>query len=91
MAQNESCNITVAYPSSTDTSLSAYLNIGNVKAFLYNYESTASEAVRRLPPVIDDININETMNVGTDYNLTWSIVGYDDDYTAHAIFFNCEG
>ncbi len=89
LAQNENCTITVRYPASTDSSLSAYLNIANVTAFLHNYESTAEEAERRLPPVIDDLNISEVMHTGTDYNLTWSIVGYGDDYTAYVAFFDC--
>lgn len=89
LAQNENCTITVGYPASTDTSLSAYLNIGNVTAFLHNHESTGEEASRRLPPVIDDININETMTVGTEYTLTWSVIGYDDDYITHIALFDC--
>ncbi len=91
LAQNQSCTITIGYPASADTSLSAYLNINKVTAFLHNYESTHEEAVRRLPPVIDDININESMNTGTTYPLTWSIVGYGDDYTAYVAFFDCSG
>ena len=89
LAQNENCSITVGYPASTDSSISAYLNIANVTAFLHNYETIEEEAERRLPPVIDDLNISEVMDTGTDYNLTWSIVGYGDDYTAYVAFFDC--
>ena len=89
LAQNEGCDITVAYPASIDTSLSAYLNVNNVTAFMHNYEAIDEEAARRLPPVIDNIEILENMSVGTDYNLTWSIVGYEDDYTAYIALFNC--
>ncbi len=83
------CSFTVEYPASTDSSISAYLNIANVTAFLHNHESTKEEAERRLPPVIDDLNISEVMDTGTDYNLTWSIIGYGDDYTTHVAFFDC--
>lgn len=89
LATNESCIFTVSYFPPTDRSISAYLNIDNVTAFLHNYESIAEEAARRLPPVIDDINISEVMDTGTDYNLTWSIVGYGDDYTTYIAFFDC--
>jgi len=92
LEKNEECNITVGYPdSTTDTSLSAYLNINKVTAFLHNYESKREEAERRLSPVIDDINISEEMNTTRDYPLSWSIVGYGDNYTAYVAFFNCDG
>ncbi len=91
LAQNEHCIIRVGYPASTDTSLSAYLKVNNTTAFLHNYESTGEEAARRLSPVIDDLNIDEMMNTDTTYHLTWSIVGYGDDYTAHVAFFDCSG
>ena len=70
---------------------SCVLNIGNVQAFMYTTESLDAEASRRLPPVIDTLNIPEVMNAGEDYNLTFSVVGYDDDYTLYMAFFNCEG
>ena len=90
LAHNEECNITVSFPSSSGESLSTTLNVSNVRAFIYNYESQESEASRRLPPVINDLNISESMNVGEDYNLTFSIVGYDNSYKTYMAFFNCE-
>jgi len=42
-----------------------------------------------LPPVIDSLNIPENMSVSQDYNLTFCVIGYDDDYTVHMAFFNC--
>jgi hypothetical protein len=90
LSEDGNCTIIVSYPSTTDRSVWAYLNIDNIKAFLHNYESESEAAARRLPPVIDDLNISETMSVGVDYNLTWSVVGYDDTYLLYAAFFRCD-
>lgn len=89
LASDESCSVTVGYPGSTDTSLSAYLQVNNKTAFLHNYESIDEEAARRLPPVMYAINIPETMNSGTTYDISWSIVGYDEGYISYVAFFDC--
>ena len=91
LQNDDTCSISVDYPSSSSQSLSTTLNVSNVRAFLYNYESTDQEASRRLPPVIDTINIPENMSVGEDYNLTFSLMGYDDNYNVYVVLFNCEG
>ena len=31
------------------------------------------------------------MNTGQTYQLTWSLLGYDDNYLSNVAFFNCSG
>ena len=92
LAPGESCKITVQTPGDNPNEfIYASLNVSNVKAFMYNYESLDSEASRRLPPVIDTLDIPDVMQAGEEYNLTFSVLGYDDDYTLYMAFFNCDG
>ena len=88
----QSCTIQVVYPTSSNESRSAFLQIGGVKltAFLHNYEGLREEAVRRLPAVIGSIDYDPEMAPGYVQTIDWSFVGYDDhNYTSHIAFFNC--
>jgi hypothetical protein len=58
---------------------------------LHNHESTAEEAVRRLPAVLYEMNIPDDMTKGQPYTLTWSLLGYDESYQSIISFFDCTG
>lgn len=60
-----------------------------LEAYLSTKEDLASEAARRLPPVLYAVNIPEVMTAGTTYTLTWTLLGYDDSYKSTLVFFNC--
>ncbi len=62
-----------------------------LEAYLTTEEDIASEAARRLPPVLYAVNIPETMTAGTTYTLTWTLLGYDDSYKSAIVFFDCTG
>jgi hypothetical protein len=94
LAANDSCTITVGYPASTDSSLSAFMKIDNahITAFLHNYEGIREEARRRLPAVIGDVSFHSLMTGYDPETIDWSIVGYDaHNYTAYIALFDCPG
>ena len=91
-----SCTVVVSFCPTSTGSKAANLLIPSddpetptLAAVLYNYESLDEEAVRRLPPVLQNLNIPATMNVGTPYTINWSLLGYDDDYLSRIVFFDC--
>jgi hypothetical protein len=61
-----------------------------ISAFLHNYESRREEAVRRMPPVLERLDIPVTMNANTDYTITWSLLGYEEDYLSRIVIFKCD-
>lgn len=62
-------------------------------AFLCNHEATADEASRRMPPVLQTVDIPEAMyaGAGAPYTLTWTQEGYHDSYTSCVAVFDCTG
>ncbi|MEE9304428.1 MAG: choice-of-anchor D domain-containing protein, partial [Thiotrichaceae bacterium] len=97
------CTIEVNMQPSSLGSKSALLQIATndpdnalVNVFLNNYEALEQAAERRLPPVLDSLSftpalVNNTMVAGTTYTVSWTTLGYHDDYESLIAFFNCAG
>lgn len=66
---------------STDTPL--------LQAFLSSREDDKIQSSRRLPPVLYALSIPEQMTSGQSYTLSWSILGYHDDYLSSVAIFDC--
>ncbi|MFB3904580.1 MAG: choice-of-anchor D domain-containing protein [Acidobacteriota bacterium] len=58
-------------------------------AFLGNHEATADEARRRMPPVLVQLSVPETMRPGETIYITWSLEGYHLGYTSNLVMFDC--
>jgi immune inhibitor A len=93
-----SCTVEVKFCPSSVGSKTANLQIPSddpespvLSAFLYNHESPAEAAWRRMPSVLESLNVPETMTGGQSYTITWSQLGYDEGYLSNIVFFNCTG
>ena len=62
-----------------------------LSAYLHNYESTDEEARRRMPTVLQSLEIPEVMSGGQSYTLAWSQLGYGESYLSNIVFFDCTG
>ncbi len=97
VAAGASCTVGVKFcpGAATQGSKSAQLEIPHdgmtVTAFLYNHETLQEEAARRIPSVLSALNIPTTIQPGQQYTITWSLLGYDDDYLSRIALFNCAG
>ncbi|MEE9304429.1 MAG: choice-of-anchor D domain-containing protein [Thiotrichaceae bacterium] len=96
LAADTSCTAEVTYnpdarghKQATLDILSDTPNTTVLQAFLTSREDLVTESARRLPPVLSAINIPETMTAGTTYNLTWTVLGYHEDYDTWIAFFDC--
>lgn len=58
-------------------------------AFVTNSEAAATEAMRRMPPVLTAVNIPDPLTAGTRVALTWSLEGYHSGYTCAMVLFDC--
>ncbi len=92
------CIVSVRYSPTARGHKQALLNIPSnssdtpiLQAFLTSREDVYNQSSRRLPPVLYDVDIPETMASGTTYNLTWSILGYHESYTSLLVMFDCTG
>jgi hypothetical protein len=59
--------------------------------FMTNKEDTSHEIRRRLQPAMDDVNITQNMEANATYTMTWSVLGYHDDYKVKVAMFDCNG
>ncbi|MFB3904581.1 MAG: GEVED domain-containing protein [Acidobacteriota bacterium] len=98
LAAGQTCTVEVRFCPTSVGSKGANLLITSddaetpiLTAFLHNHESAAEEARRRLPPVLFSLDVPEEMTEGQTYTLTWSLLGYDDDYESNIVFFDCFG
>ena len=95
-ASGGSCDIDVKFTPTRRGTKAARLDIPftdgrSLSAFLTNAESRDVEAQRRLPPVLVALNVPEQMEVGQSHTLTWTLLGYHDDYLTNLVFFDCTG
>lgn len=97
-ANGGSCTISVRFHPTCDGIKSATLLIPSsdvetpiLSAFVTTNESVENQAIRRMPPVLASTSIPETLTAGQSYTLTWSLLGYDDNYQSNIVFFNCSG
>jgi hypothetical protein len=95
LAAGTTCTVGVQFCPGTVGSKSAQLEIPHdgvtVTAFLYNHESIREEAARRMPPVLYSLNIPAVMQKDSSYTITWSLLGYDEEYLSRVAFFDCTG
>jgi hypothetical protein len=97
LAANSSCTTLVSYAPTARGHKQATLDIPSnapntavLQAFLTSREDLYQEASRRLPPVLSAVNIPETMTAGQSYDLTWTILGYHENYYSWIVIFNCK-
>jgi hypothetical protein len=96
LAPAASCTVEVSFKPISKGTKNAILQIpyGSGKtltAFVTNYTSKRVEAQRRLPPVLANSVIPDTLVPGTTYNLIWSMEGYEDMYKNNLVLFDCTG
>lgn len=96
LSTGQTCTVGVSFCPTSTGSRSSYLQIPSndpetpvLTAMLYNHESLDEEAARRLPPVLQNLDIPATMAPGTPYTISWSLLGYEDDYLSRVLFFDC--
>ncbi|MBF0621599.1 MAG: hypothetical protein HQL54_06695 [Magnetococcales bacterium] len=53
-------------------------------------EELKAEAERRVPPVLNALELPGQLVAGESYTLRWSLLGYHDSYMSAAVTFNCE-
>ena len=98
LVANASCTIQAHHQPSSLGTKSAMLQISTddpdnatISIYLNNDETIEQEAERRLPPVLNSLEIPENMTAGQTYTLNWSVLGYHDDYSTWIVFFDCDG
>lgn len=64
---------------------------GHLSVFLTTKEDVPHEVQRRLPPAISTLNIPETMDANSTYDLNWTVVGYQKGYKVDMVMFDCTG
>lgn len=103
LAPNASCEVAVGFQPISSGSKSALLQFNTddpdnavLSVFLHNHESSQEESSRRLPPVLNSLEIRdsggalvETMRPNTQYTIEWSILGYHSDYLSAVAMFDC--
>ena len=52
-------------------------------------ESVLVEAQRRIPAMIETIDIPEEMNASSSVDISWKVLGYDAGYVTTIVFFDC--
>ena len=61
-----------------------------LRSFLYSAESIQNESLRRMPPVLYDIEIPETMVAGNSYTISWKVMAYNSTYLTDIVLFSCD-
>jgi len=95
LAADGSCDVEVAFVPKNNGIKNALLEVPydskNLYVFLTNDEDTRHNVIKRLSPVVYDINISEQLEGAKTYELKWSLVGYHSDYKAMVVMFDCTG
>lgn len=91
-----SCSVSVKFRPTTRGTKGANLLIPAlnaesdfITAFVSNVEDAATEAMRRMPPVLTSVKIPESMVPGATYTLEWTLEGYHAGYTSYMVLFDC--
>ena len=97
-ANGGSCTVSVKFRPTSRGSKGANLIIPSddpnspiLAAFVSNCEDPATEAMRRMPPVLTALSIPDTMKPDgtTTYTLTWALEGYHAGYSSNMVLFDC--
>jgi hypothetical protein len=93
---NQNCNVEVAFTPKNDGNKNALLKVpygdsNTIYVFLTNTEDKRHNVIKRLAPILSDVNISEDLNASTSYDLTWSLIGYHHDYKVIVTMFDCTG
>jgi hypothetical protein len=99
LAAASSCNISVSFKPTETGTKSALLQIASsgssgtptLTAYLTNSAAAVVEAQQRMPATLAAVTIPETMTVGANSDLSWTIEGYDDSYKSYVVMFDCTG
>ena len=107
LSAGASCTIQVSFSQQTAGLRGALLEVTTddpvaplLTAAMTNYEDRASEAQRRVPPVMSTVKVYLTsdttktavtkLTTGENYTVEWKLEGYGSDYRSYATVFNCE-
>jgi len=93
------CNLTLQFTPQTGGVRAGWADIpytisgttDHLAVFMTNKEDTPHEIRRRMQPVMDDVSIDQNMSTNTQHTLTWSVVGYHNDYKVKVAMFDCNG
>lgn len=98
LAANGTCTITVSFEPASHGSKSAFLQVASsatntpiLTAYLTNSSAALTEAQQRMPATLASVSIADPMTAGSNYDIGWSIEGYDDSYKSYAVMFDCTG
>lgn len=99
LSTGQTCTVGVSFCPTSTGSRSSYLQIPSndpetpvLTAMLYNHESLDEEAARRLPPVLQNLDIpSSCLAAGQPCTISWSLLGYDEDYLSRTVLFSCTG
>lgn len=99
----QSCYVDVAFTPQANGTRSAMLLFDDsyaLAAFLSNHEDESSEALRRMPPVLDTLSMTQGGSVigrengidlsGGPVTIEWTMLGYHDSFTSIIALFNCD-
>ncbi|MES9906470.1 MAG: choice-of-anchor D domain-containing protein [Sedimenticola sp.] len=103
IAGSGNCTVEVKFCPTSDGNKGAELHIPSddaespiIAVPLFNNESEAEEARRRMPPVLNGLRImdgtvEETaqLHANTAYTIEWSLLGYHDSYRSVVALFDC--
>jgi hypothetical protein len=97
LSDSESCNVEVKFIPNNDGMKSALLKVPYLSdseaqyVFLTNFEDTRHNVIKRLAPVVYDVNISEQLDANSSYTLQWSLIGYSKNYQTDIVMFDCTG
>ncbi len=63
----------------------------HLSVFLTTKEDIPHEVKRRLQPAMYALNIPDSMNAGSIYDLNWTVMGYHESYRIAMAMFDCTG
>lgn len=83
-----------AATATSDADGDGYSDLEEFNAFDSAYDPTAAEptrneAIRRIPPMLDTLSMNEQMDAGQSYTIGWKALGYDEGYHTTIALFDC--
>jgi hypothetical protein len=97
-ALNGTCSVSVKYHPTRSGITSATVLIASsdvetpiLTAFVTTNEATTDQAIRRMPSVLEAVDVPVFVKSNTSTTVTWSLLGYDTSYQTNMVIFDCSG